>query len=169
LVLVQIFSPEARLSVAPAGIVPTCRALPAEVRVTVLPLAVTDVVGLLALVLPELLGRVVVRLVDVEGLEVVVFGVVTAGAGAVELAGTSVSAGCAAVSRFASWMSLLSAESAAAVLLSVFAHAPTKSATDNASVAFNRGIYCTMKSPPFVAWVRPKLMNDCGRQSTCQI
>jgi hypothetical protein len=42
-------------------------------------------------------------------------------------------------------MSLLSAESAAA-LLSVFAvQAAAKSANDKASDALNRGIYCTMK------------------------
>jgi hypothetical protein len=67
----------------------------------VLPLAVTEVVGLLA---PDVLvlGRDVGRLVEVEGLDVVGFGATATGAGAVELAGTSVSAGCAAVSRFAS-------------------------------------------------------------------
>ena len=68
-------------------------------RVTVLPLAVTDVVGLLFEVL--VLGRVVGR-ADVVGLDVVGFGAAAAGAGAVELAGTSVSAGTVAVSRFAS-------------------------------------------------------------------
>jgi hypothetical protein len=128
LLLVQIFEPDARLSVAPAGIVPTLAAVPAFVRVTVLPLDVT--VGFFVVV-------VGVRVVVVR---VVVF-VVVAGAGFVVVAaGTSVSAGCAAVSRFASCMSLLSAESAAAVL-SDFAHAPAKSASDSSSDAFIRGIY----------------------------
>jgi hypothetical protein len=81
--------------------------------------------------------RVVVRVVV---LAVVRLAVVLGAGFVVVAAGTSVNAGCAAVSRFASWMSLLSAESAAAVL-SVFAHAPAKSASDSSSDAFNRGIY----------------------------
>jgi hypothetical protein len=118
------------LSVAPAGIVPTLAAVPAFVRVTVLPLDVT--VGFRVVVVGV---RVVVVVL------VVVRGAVLAGAGVVVVAaGTSVSAGCAAVSRFASCMSLLSAESAAAVL-SVFAHAPARSASESSSDAFIRGIY----------------------------
>jgi hypothetical protein len=97
----------------------------------VFPLDVTEVVGL----------RVVVVGVRVV---VVVFLVVVPAAGAgffAVPAGTSVRAGCAAVSRFASWMSLLRAESAAA-LLSVFAvQAPRSSATESASDALERGIY----------------------------
>jgi hypothetical protein len=89
-------------------------------------------------------GRVVVVVVFV----VVVFGVVildvvalvdVVGVVAVA-AGTSESVGCAAVSRFASWMSLFSAESADAVL-SVFAHAPVNSANESTSDALSRGIY----------------------------
>jgi hypothetical protein len=89
-VLVQIFEPDASASSAPAGIVPTLAAEPALVLVTVLPLAVVVVVG----------RRVVV--VGVRVVVVVVF-VVVLGAGFVaDAAGTSVNAGCAAVSRFAS-------------------------------------------------------------------
>jgi len=63
---------------------------------------------------------VVVRVVVVRDV------VPVAGAGFFAVpAETSVSAGCAAVSRFASWMSLLRAESAAAVL-SFFTAAGTK-------------------------------------------
>jgi hypothetical protein len=78
--------------VAPAGIVPTLAAVPALLRVTVLPLDVTEVVGLRVVVVGVLVVLVVVVLV------VVVLG---AGLAAVP-AGTSVSAGCALVSRFAS-------------------------------------------------------------------
>jgi hypothetical protein len=133
-VFVQIFEPEVRLSVEPAAITPTLD--PAEVpgvRVTVFPLDVTEVVGL----------RVVVVGVRVVVVRVVVVRVAVAdGAGFVTVpAGTSVSAGCAAVSRFASWMSLFRAESAAAEL-SVFAvHAPRSNASESASDAFMRGIY----------------------------
>jgi hypothetical protein len=91
---VQIFEPDARLSVAPAGIVPTFAAVPALVRVTVLPLDVT--VGWRVVVVGVRGRVVVVVLVVVRGAEVL-------GAGFVVVAvGTSVSAGCAAVSRFAS-------------------------------------------------------------------
>jgi hypothetical protein len=135
LVLVHIFEPDERFNVAPAGIVPTLPAEPAAVRVTVLPLAVVVerggvfvVVGVLVVVV----GR----------------GAEALGAGFVGVAaGTSVSAGWAAVSRFASWMSLLSAESAAAVS-SLLEHAPATSANESTSDAFNRGIYCTFKPPP---------------------
>jgi len=75
--------------------VPTLAAVPALLRVTVLPLEVTDVVGLSVVVVgvKEVL-RVVV---------VVVFVVVVLGAGLAAVpAGTSVSAGCALVSLFAS-------------------------------------------------------------------
>ena len=92
-VLVQTVWLEARLSCDPAGIVPTLAALPGEVRVTVLPLFVTDVAGAFVVVVGV---RVVVFVV------VVFAGAVVAAAGAVELAGTSVSAGCAALSRLAS-------------------------------------------------------------------
>jgi hypothetical protein len=96
LVLVHIFWPEARLSVAPAGIVPTLAAEPAGVRVTVFPLAVVVVVGLRVVVAG-------VRVVVVVRAGVVVRGAVVLGAGLVAVAaGTSVRAGCAAVSRFAS-------------------------------------------------------------------
>ncbi|MFL5594734.1 MAG: hypothetical protein ACJ785_09000 [Gemmatimonadaceae bacterium] len=97
--LVQTVEPDARLSVAPAGIVPTRAADPALVRVTVLPLDVTEVVGRVVVV-----GvRVVVRGAVVRGAVVVRVGVVALGAAAVvEAAGTSVRAGCAALSRFAS-------------------------------------------------------------------
>jgi hypothetical protein len=103
-------------------------------RVTVFPLDVTDVVGLRVVVVG--VRVVVVRVVVVRAVVAVL------GAGFVAVAaGTSVSAGCAAVSRFASWMSLFRAESAAAVL-SVFAvHAPRSSASESASDAFIRGIY----------------------------
>src|SRR5882757_220755 len=94
LVLVQTLEPAARLSVAPAGIVPTLAAVPALLRVTVLPLDVTDVVGLRVVVVGVLVVGVVV-------LVVVVLVVLVAGLAAVP-AGTSVSAGCALVSRFAS-------------------------------------------------------------------
>jgi len=132
LVFVQIFEPDVRLSVEPAAIVPTLAPAPVpDVRVTVFPLDVTEVVGLRVVVLGV---RVVVVVF------VVVVPVVGAGVFAVP-AGTSVSAGCAAVSRLASWMSLLRAESAAA-LLSVFAvQAPRSSATESASDALERGIY----------------------------
>jgi hypothetical protein len=95
LVFVQTLEPDARLSVAPAGIVPTLAAEPAFVRVTVFPLDVTDVVGLRVVVV----GVRVVVVVFV----VVVRGAVVLGAGVVAVpAGTSVNAGCAVVSRFAS-------------------------------------------------------------------
>jgi hypothetical protein len=97
--LVQTVEPDARLISDPAGIVPTRPApvaAPLEVLVTVLPLDVTEVVGVRVVVVGV---RVVVRVVVVL---VVVRGVVAAAVGAVELAGTSVKAGCAAVSRFAS-------------------------------------------------------------------
>jgi hypothetical protein len=127
--LVQIVEDDARLSVEPAAIVPVLDALPLGLRVTVLPLAVVEVLGLVVVV--------VVRVV------VVVFGVVVfvdvAGVVAVA-AGTSESAGCAALSPFASWMSLFNAESADAVL-SLFAHAPASRATDSTSDALSRGIY----------------------------
>src|SRR6266550_311364 len=120
--------------------VPTLAAAPALVRVTVFPLDVTDVVGLRVVV-------VGVRVVVVV-LVVVVRVAVALGAGFVAVAaGTSLSVGCAVVSRFASWMSLFRAESAAAVL-SVFAHAPATSANESTSDALNRGIYCTIKHPP---------------------
>jgi hypothetical protein len=64
--------------------------------------------------------------------------------GVAEAAGTSVSAGCAAESRLASWMSLLSAESAAALVLSDFEQAAARNANESASDALNRGIYCTI-------------------------
>jgi hypothetical protein len=166
-VLVQTFSLDASASVAPAGIVPTLApaAVPPGDLVTVLPLEVTDVVGVLLVVVGV---RDDVDVVVVVFL-VVVVGVVATGVGAVELAGTSVNAGCAAVSRFASWMSLLRAESAA-VFVSDFAQAPMTSANESASDALNRGIYCTMKPPPCcVGLGEAKLMNRCGRQSTCQI
>jgi hypothetical protein len=70
-------------------------AVPALLRVTVLPLDVTEVVGL----------RVVVVgvLVAVDFVVVVLVVVVVLGAGLAAVpAGTSVSAGCALVSRFAS-------------------------------------------------------------------
>jgi hypothetical protein len=104
----------------------------------VLPLAVVVVRGVVVLVVVR---GVVLVVVVVRGAE-------ADGAGLVAVAaGTSVSAGCAAVSLFASWMSLLSAESAAAVS-SDFAHAPAKSANARMSDAFDRGIYCTIKPPP---------------------
>jgi hypothetical protein len=105
-----------------------------------LPLDVTEVVGARVVVVGV---RVVVVFVVV-----VVRGAEVLGAGLVAVAaGTSVNAGCAAVSRFASWMSLLSAESAAAVS-SFFAHAPASNANESTSDAFNRGIYCTIRPPP---------------------
>jgi hypothetical protein len=101
-------------------------------RVTVFPLDVTEVVGL----------RVVVVGVRVVVVRVVVVRAVVVGAGLVAVpAGTSVSAGCADVSRFASWMSLLRAESVAAVLSDFAVHAPISSASESASDAFKRGIY----------------------------
>jgi hypothetical protein len=126
LVLVQIFDPDVRASVAPAGIVPTLADDPAGVRVTVLPLEVVRVAG--------------VRVVVVGVVLVVVRGAEVLGVVAADPAGTSVSAGRAAVSLFASWMSLLRAESAAAVS-SFFAQAPARSASESTSDAFSRGIY----------------------------
>ena len=83
LVLVQIFEPDARLSVAPAGIVPTFAAVPALVRVTVLPLDVT--VDFFVVVVGVRVVGLVVRAAEALG------------AGFVAVApGTSVSAGCAA-------------------------------------------------------------------------
>jgi hypothetical protein len=124
------------------------------VRVTVLPLEVTDVVGV----------RVVVVGVRVV---VVVFVVVVRAAALGALvavpAGTSVRAGWADESPFASWMSLFSAESAAAELSVLVEHAPTSSANESASDAFNRGIYCTIE-PPLSFDERlgvPKLMSNC--------
>jgi hypothetical protein len=99
----------------------------------VLPLDVVVVVGLRVVVVGVRVVVVVV-LVVVRGAEVLGAGLVA------DPAGTSVSAGCAAVSRFASWMSLLSAESAAAVS-SFFAQAPASSTSESTSDAFNRGIY----------------------------
>jgi hypothetical protein len=158
--LVQIFEPDARLSVAPAGIVPTLAAEPAGVRVTTLPLDVVVVRGVLLVVVVGVLLVVVVR-----GAEVLGAGVVAVAAG------TSVSAGCAAVSRLASWMSLLRAESAAAVS-SLFEHAPTTSANESTSDAFNRGIYCTIKPPPCVVdelWALPKLKSTLNGISHAKI
>jgi hypothetical protein len=91
LVFVQTVDPAARLSVAPAGIVPILVVEPEGLRVTVLPLDVTDVVGVFVVVVGRLV--VVVVVLDV---------VVVVGALAAVPAGTSVSAGCALVSRFAS-------------------------------------------------------------------
>jgi hypothetical protein len=97
-----------------------------------LPLAVVVVRGVVLVVVVGVVARLVV---------VVGRGAAALGAGSVAVAaGTSVSAGCAAVSRLASWMSLLRAESAAAVS-SLFEHAPTTSANESTSDAFNRGIY----------------------------
>mgnify|MGYP003297547906 CR=1 FL=1 len=99
----------------------------------------------------------------VKTANVVLTGKEFVGAGLVVVAaGTSVSAGRADVSRFASCISLLSAESAAAVS-SFFPHAPAKSANESTSNAFDRGIYCTIKPPPYVvtsAWVCPKLKSS---------
>src|SRR5438270_3955723 len=68
LVLVQTFEPDARFSVAPAGIVPTLAAVPPVLRVTVLPLDVTEVVGVrVAVVGVREVERVVVVLVVVRG------------------------------------------------------------------------------------------------------
>jgi hypothetical protein len=126
-------------------------------RVTVLPLAVVDVRGVVVVgVRVVVLGRVV----DVFGAVVLVRGAVAdvLGAGAVVVpAGTSVSAGCADVSRFASWMSLLSEVSEASVSSFLAVHAANESASANASDAFSRGIYCNIKPPPRVtiAWVCP--------------
>jgi hypothetical protein len=116
------------LSVEPAAIVPTLAAEPALVRVTVLPLAVVAVVGVRV--------GVVVRVV-VLGAEVVVRAEVV---GVGVPAGTSVNAGCAALSRFARAMSRLSEvswASVSSVLLSP--HAATTIASDSAAVS--RGIY----------------------------
>ena len=87
--MVQTFVDDARLSVEPAAIVPVLDAVPLGLRVTVLPLDVVEVLGFVVVV--------VVRVV------VVVFGVVVFvdAAGLVAVAaGTSVSAGCAALSPF---------------------------------------------------------------------
>jgi hypothetical protein len=147
--------PEARLSVDPAAIVPDLVAAARGVRVTVLPLDVTDVVGVRVVV-------VGVRVVVVAFVVVVRVAVLAAGFVAVP-AGTSVRAGCADESPFASWMSLFSAESAAAELSVLVEHAPTSSANESASDAFNRGIYCTIESPPSCdeRLGVPKLMSDC--------
>jgi len=98
LLLVQTFELDARFSVAPAGIVPTLAAEPDGDLVTVLPLDVTEVVGVRVVVVGV---RVVVRVVVVRVVPVfpVVVGVTVLG---VAEAGTSVSAGCAAESPFAS-------------------------------------------------------------------
>jgi hypothetical protein len=149
---VQIVLFAASSRVDPVGIVPVLApaAVP-EVRVTVFPLDVTEVVGVRVVVVGVLVVVVVLEVVVFEAEVVVgaVFGFVAAG--------TSVSAGCAAESPFASWMSLLRAESAAAVLSFFTEHAPANSASDNTSDAFNRGIYWNIKPPPScdVAWVCP--------------
>jgi len=82
--------------------VPTLAAVPAGLRVTVLPLEVTDVVGVRVLVVgvrEVVVGvRVVVRDVVVVR-ELAVLGAVVVGV--TEAAGTSVNAGCAAESRLA--------------------------------------------------------------------
>jgi hypothetical protein len=105
-----------------------------------LPLEVTDVVGVRVLVDGLRVVVVGVRVVVVVRV-LAVLGAVVVG---VPEAGTSVSAGCAAESRFASWMSLLSAESAAALVLSDFEQAAARNANESASDALNRGIYCTI-------------------------
>jgi hypothetical protein len=92
LVFVQTVDPDARLSVEPAGIVPILAAEPELLRVTVFPLDVTDVVGVFVVLVGFLVVVVVVFVV------VVVLGARLA----TVPAGTSVSAGCALVSRFAS-------------------------------------------------------------------
>jgi hypothetical protein len=87
LVFVQIVLFAVRLSVEPAAIVPVLVATAPGVRVTVFPLAVTDVVGFRVVV-------VGVRVVVVVVLVVVVFGAVVLGAGFfVVPAGTSERAG----------------------------------------------------------------------------
>jgi hypothetical protein len=90
-VLVQTVLAEARLSVDPAAIVPVLAAAPVpDVRVTVLPLDVTDVVGARLVVVGV---RVVVVVVLDVVLGVVVLEVAV-GAGLVVVpAGTSVKAG----------------------------------------------------------------------------
>jgi hypothetical protein len=93
LVFVQTVEPAARLSVAPAGIVPILAPEPEGLRVTVLPLDVTEVLGVFFVVV--VVGRLVVVVVVLDV-------VVVVGALAAVPAGTSVSAGCALVSRFAS-------------------------------------------------------------------
>jgi hypothetical protein len=100
LVLVHTFVLDARLSCAPAGIVPTLAAEPPDVLVTVFPLEVTEVVGVRVVVVGV---RVVVRVVVVRVVPVLAAAVVGVTVlGVAEAAGTSVSAGCAAESRFAS-------------------------------------------------------------------
>ena len=146
-VFVQTRWLEARLIVEPAAIVPTEPPAFEAPLETVLPLAV---------VLDGLGAGVVVRGVVVvrEGVVVrgvVVRGVVAAGAGVAGAgAGTSVSAGCAAVSRLARFRSRLSAVSCASVssFFSVV-QAPANSANDSASGAPTRRIYLDMLlSPP---------------------
>jgi hypothetical protein len=106
-----------------------------------LPLEVTDVVGVRVVVVGVLVVvdvRVVVRdglVVVVRGADVLVDGVVAVPAG------TSVNVGWAAVSRFASWMSLLSEVSCASVSSFLTEHALATTASESASVAPKRGIY----------------------------
>ena len=87
LVFVQTREFDARLSVEPAGIMPSARSEPPDVRVTVLPLDVVPVVGA-----REGVVRTGVRTTGL--LDDDVLGAVAAGAGATVVpAGTSLSAG----------------------------------------------------------------------------
>jgi len=117
----------------PAAIVPSGVSAAPGVRVTVLPLAVVDRVGVLDLVGAGRDGVVVRGLVaEAEG----------AGAG-VLVAGTSFNAGFAAVSALASCMSRLSVESCASV--SFFfspLHAATATSASTAGTATNARARC---------------------------
>ena len=134
--------PEVRLSTDPAAIVPTRAAVvPPVLRVTVFPLAVVEVRGVVVVgVRVVVVGRVVVVRVPVVLGRGAVAVLLVAGVVVVP-AGTSVNAGWADVSRFASWMSLLSDVSEASVSSFLAVHAATESASANASDAFSRGIY----------------------------
>lgn len=138
---VQTRDVECSVSSVPAAIVPAAPppVPPVVPRVTVLPLEVF--VGVVVVVRVVVVGRVVV----VRG--VVVRGVVVAGV----VAGTSVSCGCAALSRLASDRSRLSALSAARVVsflaLSPL-HAPSASSDTVTNDRLTRVVYLNMEAPP---------------------
>jgi hypothetical protein len=149
-VFVQTRSFERRLSDVPEAIVPTAppplaAAEPGALRVSVLPDAVVRVVG------SGVAGRVVGR---GAGFVATGFGVVRAGVGvgagasAAGVAGTSLSWGCAALSRLAIWRSRFSAVSLASevsLLLSETVQALNASAAAITNGAPRRRVYLDMR------------------------
>jgi hypothetical protein len=141
-VFVQMREFDVRLSVVPAAIDPIARSDPPELRVTVLPLDVVDVVGAGAGAGTTRAGVRTVR-PDVFRAGVVVrgAGVGATGEGVTEVpAGTSCSAGCTDVSAFAICRSRLKLVSCASVSSFLSPHALKPTAIANASGAVHLAI-----------------------------